>query len=58
MPASEAGPQQLQPWLAIGKRRGGEVIMGKLLRGGGMRRCHSLAYTPLGYFFKEWRARP
>ena len=35
--AREAGPQQLQPWEAIGKRRGGEVIMGKLLRVGGMR---------------------
>lgn len=49
--AREAGPQQLQPWEAIGKRRGGEVIMGKLLRFGGVRRCRSLAYTPWGYIF-------
>ena len=56
--AREAGPQQLQPWEAIGKRRGGEVIMGKLLRVGGMRRCCSPAYTPRGYMLKGWRARP
>ena len=49
--AREAGPQQLQPWEAIGKRRGGEVIMEKLLRFGGVRRCRPLAYTPRGYIF-------
>ena len=32
--------------------------MGKLLRVGGMRRCYSPAYTPLGYIFKGWRVRP
>lgn len=56
--AREAGPQQLQPWEAISKRRGGEVIMGKLLRVGGMRRCCSPAYTPRGYMLEGWRARP
>ena len=32
--------------------------MGKLLRVGGMRRCCSPIYTPQGYMFKGWRARP
>ena len=41
-----------------GRRRGGEVIMGKLLRVGGMRRCCSPIYIPQGYMFKGWRARP
>jgi Osmosensitive K+ channel histidine kinase len=50
--ACEAGPQQLQLWEAIGKRWGGAVIMGKLLRVGGMRGCYSSAYTPLGYMLK------
>lgn len=27
MSAREAGPQQLQPWEAIGKRRGGEALV-------------------------------
>ncbi|GGH61976.1 hypothetical protein GCM10007359_11730 [Rothia aerolata] len=53
VPVREAGSQQLQPWEAIGKRRGGEVVvMGKLLRVGGMRRCYPLAYTPGGYIWK------
>ena len=51
--AREAGPQQLQPWEAIGKRRGGEVIMEKLLRFGGVRRCRPLAYTPRGVYFQH-----
>ena len=52
MSAREAGPQQLQLWEAIGKRRGGAVITGKLLRVGGKRGCYSPVYTPRGYILK------
>ena len=47
--AREAGPQQLEPWEAIGKRRGGTVITGKLLRVGD---AMLPSIYPLGVYFQ------